>query len=93
MCISSAITTILKTPNESPTDGQLVKLAASINEGKGRKASNPIHKSEFIAFASQYMSGQIGACTINVVIQLLNGSLAPVMNTKKEEKVEKKMFE
>lgn len=93
MCVSSAITTILKTPNEAPSDAQLVKLASAINESKGRKATNPIFKHEFVAYASQYMSGAPGLATVNNVLLLLNGTVTPVMEKKKEEKVEKKMFE
>lgn len=94
MCISSAITTILKNTDDAPTDAQLVKLAASLNETKGRKATSAIFKHEFVAFASAYMTGTPGPCTINNTILLLNGTLPPGnLNKPKEEKVEKKMFE
>lgn len=89
MCISAAISAIINEPNELPTDSQMVKLSASVNESKGRKASNLILKSEFLSFASSYLAsiGSTGA-TLNTILQLLNGSLVPVQP--EEGKQEKK---
>jgi hypothetical protein len=78
MCMSSAIVSILDNPEEAPEDAQLVKLGNLINVEKGRKASNPLSKHEFVAFCTDYAAkSQVALPTINNVILLLNGTLVP----------------
>lgn len=78
MCMASAITAILDNPEEMAEDAQLVKLGNLINVEKGRKASNPVSKHEFVSFCTEYMSkSQVALPTINNVILLLNGTLVP----------------
>ena len=93
MSISSAITAILGNPEEMPTDSQLVKLGASLNESKGRKASSPIYKQEFITFATAYLEAVPNTvATMDIVIQLFNGAITPVSKEVKDD-VPKKAFE
>lgn len=93
MSISSAIIAILNNIEEMPTDAQLVKLGGSLNESKGRKASSPIYKQEFITFATTYLEAVPNTvATMDVIIQLFNGSIIPATAEKKDD-VPKKAFE
>lgn len=93
MSISSAIVAILHNVEEMPTDSQLVKLGGSLNESKGRKASSPIYKQEFITFATAYLdSAPNMVATLDVIIQLFNGSISP-LSAEKVDETPKKAFE
>lgn len=81
--LSTAITSVLKkpvgttpTPTPAPTDTQIIRLAALLNENKGRKATSSIYKHEFVAYASQLLSAIPGGnVDVVSVLQLLNGTL------------------